>query len=199
YKGGEARKARAEAYAAGKAPLLRADLATVHAMTDALKTLLGDLLPDLAPDEMPVLVRLAEGAPGRALDLAEAGGVDLFRDMVGLLATLPDLDALGAHALADRCAAASGEGTYRTFTGLLGWWLGRLVRDTATGAMPERDIVPGEGALRQRLAAAGSIAWLDARDTIARQVARADSVNLDRKQIVLNAFFGLAETARRAA
>lgn len=164
-----------------------------------LMALLSDLLPDLAPDEARALARLAEGAPGRALDLADAGGVELFREMVDLLATLPDLDGVRAHALADRCAAAKGEATYRTFTGLLGWWLGRLVRDTAMNAALDGDIVPGEGALRQRLAAAGSIAWLDARDTIARQVARADSVNLDRKQIVLNAFFGLAETARRAA
>jgi DNA polymerase-3 subunit delta' len=57
--------------------------------------------------------------------------------------------------------------------------------------------MPGEGALQRRLAGAGVTPWLDARDAIARQIERADAVNLDRKQVVLNAFFGLAEAARR--
>ena len=161
-----------------------------------LLPLIGELLPDLPAAEAVTLARLAEGAAGRAVDLAEAGGVALFHDLLGLLQTLPDLDAVRLHALTDRFGPASGEASYRTFTGLLTWWLGRTIRLAATHQPPDSEVVPGEGAIQQRLAAVGAAPWLDACDAITRQVDRADAVNLDRKQVVMNAFFGLADAAR---
>lgn len=163
----------------------------------ALLPLLDRLLPELEPNDALPLARLAEGAPGRAVDLAEAGGVALFRDMIGLLQTLPEVDGIRLHALTDRFAPAAGEPAYRTFTGLLTWWLGRAIRLAAARGAAATEIVPGEGALLQRLAGAGPIPWLDVWDATVRQTARADAVNLDRKQVVMNAFFGLAEAARR--
>lgn len=166
-------------------------------LDEALLTpLLGRLLPDLPAEEAVALARLAEGAPGRALDLAEAGGVALFRDLVGLLAPLPELDAVRLHALSDRFAPAAGEGAYRTFTGLLTWWLGRTIRSAALHETEDGEIVPGEAALRRRMSERGPLPWLAVHDAIVRQTERADAVNLDRKQIVLNAFFGLADAAR---
>ena len=49
-----------------------------------------------------ILVKLAEGSIGRALDLAEAGGAALYRELVGLLASLPNLDIGAVHELGDR-------------------------------------------------------------------------------------------------
>jgi DNA polymerase-3 subunit delta' len=164
-----------------------------------LLPLLGSLLPDLPADETLPLARLAEGAPGRAVDLAEAGGVALFRDLLGLLQTLPELDAVRLHALTDQFGPASGEPAYRTFTVLLTWWLGRSIRLTATHSAPAAEVLQGEGAVLRRLAAVGTAPWLDAWDAIARQLERADAVNLDRKQVAMNAFFGLAEAARSRA
>jgi DNA polymerase-3 subunit delta' len=163
--------------------------------------LLVRLLPDLPADELAVLARLAEGSPGRALDLAEAGGVALFRDLIGLLDPLPELDAVRLHALADRFAPAAGEGAWRSFTGLLPWWIDRSIRAAAlhgnNGEGDDDEIVPGEAALGRRLTQTGIAPWLEVRDTILRQAERADAVNLDRKQVTLNAFFGLAAAARQ--
>jgi DNA polymerase-3 subunit delta' len=163
--------------------------------------LLVRLLPDLPADELAVLARLAEGSPGRALDLAEAGGVALFRDLIGLLDPLPELDAVRLHALADRFAPAAGEGAWRSFTGLLTWWIDRSIRAAAlhgnNGEGDDDEIVPGEAALGRRLTQTGIAPWLEVRDTILRQAERADAVNLDRKQVTLNAFFGLAAAARQ--
>ena len=47
-----------------------------------------------------------------------------------------------------------------------------------------------------RLAAAGSLdQWVEVWEKINRLFARASSVNLDRKQVLLNAFFALARVA----
>ena len=101
--------------------------------------------------------------------------------------------------MTDRFGPASGESAYRTLTGLLTWWLDRTIRLTAMRSTAENEVLPGEGALQQRFAAAGIVPWIDARDAIMEQIARADSVNLDRKQVALNAFFGLAGAARQTS
>ena len=101
------------------------------------------------------------------------------------------------HKTADRFSGAAGEPAYRTFVALLQWWLGRAIRataETAGGSLDE--VVPGEAALTMRLTERGLEPWLKAWEKVAALTARADAVNLDRKQVVLNAFFELASAAR---
>ncbi|MFI4989254.1 MAG: DNA polymerase III subunit delta', partial [Alphaproteobacteria bacterium] len=162
----------------------------------AMQQFLAERLPALAGEEMHLLVRLAEGSPGRALDLAERGGLALFREMMALLATLPRLDPAGLHRLADRMAGAQGETAYRTLDELLLWWLARLIRAAGTRELPS-EVVAGEAALCGRLAAAGSLdRWLEVWEKTGYLLSRADSVNLERKQVVLNAFLALEAAAR---
>ncbi len=71
---------------------------------------------------------LADGSVGRALALASLGGLDLYRELVSLLAPLPELDVAGIHALGDRVARRGQEATYRTLIDLLLDWLTRMVR-----------------------------------------------------------------------
>ena len=152
--------------------------------------------PDMAEADRTALAGLAEGSAGRAIALAGAGGLELYREMTGLMAGLPGLDGKALHGLADRWARdASGE-TFRTGMDLLGWWLGRLVRSQATGAAPP-EIVAGEGALIARLAARGQLdQWLTLWEKVSRLPGRAAGLNLDRKHVVLTAFFELEALAR---
>ena len=57
-------------------------------------------------------------------------------------------------------------------------------------------MVPGEAALTARLTQPGLEPWLKAWEKVAALSARADALNLDRKQVVLNTFFELAAAAR---
>ena len=152
--------------------------------------------PEMAEADRLALAGLAEGSAGRALALAAAGGLDLYRDMTGLMAGLPGLDGKALHGLAERWARdASGE-TFRTGMDLLVWWLGRLVRALATGAAPP-EIVAGEGAVIARLAARGQLdQWLALWEKVSRLPGRTAGLNLDRKQVVLTAFFELEALAR---
>ena len=61
----------------------------------------------------------------------------------------------------------------------------------------ERAALPGEAQTMRRLAGRrGLDHWVEVWEKLDQLFARADGVNLDRKQIVLNAFFALAEAAR---
>lgn len=147
--------------------------------------------PDVSGEDARALARLAEGSAGRALELAEHGGLALLRQMLDLLGTLPRLDVPALYKLADRMSGAEGEGAFRTVSELLLWWLARLVRSGGTGEVPT-EVVTGEGALYGRLASARNLdRWLEVWEKTRVLFARADAINLERKQVLLNVFLAL--------
>lgn len=154
--------------------------------------LLGRYRPDIEGAEKVALTRLAEGSVGRAIELAEAGGVDIYRELLGLLETLPRLDLLATHKLGDKVGRAGADTAWEAVTGLLSWWLARFAKSLAVGRLAA-EVVPGEEALAARLAkgaaggAGGLDRWVEVWDNVTRLFARADSANLDRKQALINA------------
>jgi DNA polymerase-3 subunit delta' len=154
---------------------------------DVVIDLLASHMPDLADADRAALARLAEGSIGRALDLASAGGLALYRDLMGLLGTLPRLDLVAAHGLGDKLARKGADTAYYAVTDLLVWWLARFARSLARGLLPP-EVVPGETALMSRLAGdRGLDRWVEVWEKVNRLFARAESANLDRKQVILNA------------
>lgn len=153
--------------------------------------------PDLGLGDRQMLARLGDGSIGRALDLAAAGGIQLYRSLVKLIAQLPDLDGAQLHALADGVLRGDSEEAFRLLSELLPGWLARMVALASGGAEAECAALPGEGETMRRLAARrGLDQWIDVWEKLTELFARAESVNLDRKQTVLNAFFALEEAAR---
>ncbi len=160
--------------------------------------LLGDYAPDTKLEERIALARLAEGSIGRALELAGAGSLELYREMVEVLATLPDLDMPRLHAFAERFAKRGEEANadWRSLNYLFDGWLKGLARHWALGTEAAA-VVPSESGLNGRLLAAASLdRWMEAWEKIAHLLSRADAVNLDRKQTVLGSFLAL-QTAMR--
>lgn len=166
-------------------PLADADIAGVLAANDVKAN----------EEERAAIARLAEGSAGRALSIAEGGGLDLYKELVALLKPLPRLDVKGLHAFADKVGRRGADDAYETFTDLLGDWLQRLVRCGAgVGAGP--DLVAGEGAAMARLAAgAGLDRWVEVWEKISQTVARAETLNTDRKLVILNVFSMLESVA----
>ena len=156
--------------------------------------LLSRYRADLKPADAAALAVLAEGSIGRALELADEGGVALFRDLMTLLGEAPRLNISRLHALADK--ALKGD-VFRTLTGLLSWWLARLAsvgaRDGLDGLA---EIIPGERELaRKLLAAANPAAWAEVWDRIGVLTRRTDAVNLDRKRSLLLILLAVERTA----
>jgi DNA polymerase-3 subunit delta' len=157
--------------------------------------LLAEHAPELDPAERASLVRLAEGSIGRAAALLEDGGLGLYRDMVTLLEDFPRVDFRAVHKMGDRIGPVASESSWRLFTELLVWWMARLARASARGIAPV-EIVAGEEAVMQRVVGAvgragGLDRWIELWDNTRRLFAQADGSNLDRKQVLLQAFIGI--------
>jgi DNA polymerase III subunit delta' len=165
---------------------------------EAVSAILAARLEDYTDQERLALTVLADGSVGRALALASLGGLDLYRELVSLLAPLPELDVAGIHALGDRVARRGQEATYRTLIDLLLDWLTRMVRAGAEERRPVQ-ILGDERTVIDRLWQSGRPrAWLEAWDSIRELTERADAVNLDRKQVVINVFTTLSNAALTA-
>jgi DNA polymerase-3 subunit delta' len=161
----------------------------------AVAELLAQHHPELEAGEVAALARLADGSIGRALALADHGGLDLYRELIELLGTLPRLDVARLHRLAEKWGQGRDPEAFRTGMELLIWWLGRFIRAGSTGR-PAPEVVAGEGALAARLLAGRPLAqWLGLWEKISRLFARTEAANLDRKQAVLSAFLDLENAA----
>jgi DNA polymerase-3 subunit delta' len=141
-------------------------------------------------EDVELLSRLASGSIGRALSLAEEGGLALYHDLMGLLESLPELDTGALHGLGQR--AAKSDTAFHVLSDLLQEWLGRLILFAADGARQGAD--PGETALMERLSSGGLEPWLEVWEKVNRLLARADKQ--DRMQVVLNVFFTMERALR---
>ena len=161
---------------------------------EAVAGLIASRCPDLSADEAARLAEVAEGSIGYALELAEQGGLAMLDEVSALLARLPDgLPAKDLHDFATRLAGAGKEAEFEAFAKTLRWWLERLV--IAEGGGPLPGIL--DAALAARLGAmAGLDRWLEVWEKVSRLLTATTAANLDRKQVVLNAFI-TAETAVR--
>ncbi len=173
----------------GKLPLKTLDQATVVHLLDLYR-------PDLASEDKALLAVRGEGSIGRAINLADVGGVALYREMLHLLSTMPSPDVARLHGITDAIARSRAEtGAYEAydiFTEFLTCWIARLVRARATGELPA-GLAPDEEEVMARLSVTGSLdQWLEVWEKITRLFGRAGRVNLDRKQVLLNAFFALS-------
>jgi DNA polymerase-3 subunit delta' len=158
--------------------------------SDVVREMLTRHRPDLTPADADAIVALSGGSIGAALDLVEAGGVELYRAALSLIRPAQELDIGALHAFADKLARADAEDAYRVVEDLIGQFLARLAVATARG-----DRLPGaegEAAGRVRAPAAR---WAGLRDEIAGRFARTDGLNLDKKQTILGTFFAIGEAA----
>lgn len=165
--------------------------------TETICQLMETHRPDLTAAEIQSLANLGEGSLGKALNLAEEGGLDLYRELIGLLSALPKLDVPALHAFAERVTRPEADSAWRTVTELTIWWLARLIRAGGRQGRGMVEVVPGEASLMGRLLAAASLdRWLDLWEKTGSLFARTDAVNLDRKQALLTAFLALERLSR---
>jgi DNA polymerase-3 subunit delta' len=171
----------------------------LHPLADeTVVGLLGDYAAATEAAERRALARLAEGSIGRALELASAGSLALYREMVEVLATLPALDMPRLHGFAERFARRGEEANadWRSLNYLFDGWLKTMLREGAVGE-GTAPVVPAERGVREKLLAAASLdRWMEAWEKVAHLLSRSDAVNTDRKQTVLVSFLTLQSVMR---
>jgi len=169
------------------APLMPAEVAR----------LLRRFRPELAEADVAALSALAQGSIGRALDLAEAGGPALYRALIEIVMQMPKIDVAGLHAFADRLVRPEAEAAYRTVAEILPQFLARVASDAARRRLGGDEFAAGEGAALQRLAERADPArWAELCGEIEDNFARAEGLNLDKKQALLAGFFAIERAAR---
>ena len=160
-----------------------------------VRRLLRRYRPDLPEGQADALTALAGGSIGRALDLAAAGGVELYEAVLALLSRDGGIDPAALHAFADRLARGEAEDAYRAVEELMAQLLVRVAGAAARGTAGAE--LPRESALVQQLGERAPAArWAELRDAIGQSFARTDALNLDRKQTILGAFFAIEGAAR---
>lgn len=151
------------------------------------------LAPDVPPQQLEMAGVLAEGAPGQAAAFAMRGSVVLYQELLTLLTTLPRLNHGLLHGFAERTVKQFAERTIPEVATLLAQLVERHLRSqmgTLSPMAQERDAfsrmatsIPGQ---------AWSEYWTDLRN----QFVRADALNLDKKQFVLNAFYSIESAVK---
>ncbi len=163
-----------------------------------MRGLLGSRLPRLSNEDRAQLARLAEGSIGKAIDLAQAGGLDLYRDILGILDGLPHIDAETLHEFSGRFSRAGSEDDFRTVTELLQWWLaGVITRMAKGGALAGEGESALEHELYERMSRTGGLdRWLEVWEKVSYLLARTGPAHLDKKQVLITAFLSLENAAR---
>ncbi|MGF1640274.1 MAG: DNA polymerase III subunit delta' [Rhodospirillales bacterium] len=167
---------------------------------ETIAALIGHYRPTTSAQEARELACLAAGSVGRALTLAEQGGLALHQGLLALFASLPRLDGVALHRMADSVVKAGADETFETVCTLFREVLSRLIRFAAVaGSAPAAAAAATaeERAMFVRLAPAASLdRWLEVWENTTRLLARVDGANLDRKQVVLNIFLDLERAVR---
>lgn len=148
--------------------------------------------PVLKEEDFTSLETLAKGSPRRLLALLEGGGLALQARLDKIFTSLPVLDVAAAHALADDLQPAAQEQKFELFYDLLFDQLIRTVRAGATGEGRSGDL-----AVAKRLMGGGKLAtYAQLWETLVRDKADAEALNLDRKSLILDTLSRLEAAAR---
>ncbi|MCC2111768.1 MAG: DNA polymerase III subunit delta' [Hyphomicrobiales bacterium] len=145
---------------------------------------------DHTDTELELAGMLAEGSLRRAIILLENDGIALYRAFREIVDGLPKLDIAALHAFADKVGGSRNEDAYEIFLDLLRGWLHRRVRGQGE---PSSAAAKPAGTRHQT----ALVSWAEVWEKVARSAGLAESLNLDRKQVVLSSIRALAEAARQ--
>lgn len=162
-------------------------------LAKAVRTALQRDGHDVENDALELATALSDGSVRRALELATGDGIKLYREALGLLRTLPDLDSARVQKLADKLAAQGETDRLELFYSLLLGILERLIRFTATG----ESVTEEEASLGRRLLGNADLAaWAEAWASITKAKDEALGLNLDRSLLLFETFLRLKTLAQ---
>jgi DNA polymerase-3 subunit delta' len=171
-----------------------------------LNTLSADNMTDaLALSEVNVtgdpiaLAELSGGSVGGALRLSLMGGLQIYAELIAIIASLPRMDRTRAIALAEAAAQRGAEEKLALLFTLINLMMARLARTGATGAPPTLNAAPHEADILTRLSPTpeqGRI-WANLAQEISARAAHGMAVNLDPAALVLDTLFKIGDHAPR--
>lgn len=151
-----------------------------------------DLTGHASGHDVQLAANLSDGSLRRAMEMLASGGIDIYRAMLDLLANLPNLDGAALHNFAEKVSAAADKQHYILFFDLLEDWIARRIRMESEPGLPAGDATQFDTQQSLHMLATWTKVW----EKIANNLRLAESLNLDRKQVILQAFADLAGATR---
>jgi DNA polymerase-3 subunit delta' len=140
----------------------------------AMAQALAVYLPEMAPEDRSALAAIADGSPGRALALAEEGGLKLAGMVREVLEAGTAFPLQRAYQMAD---LLRDQAPFETFLTLLRSGIARAVSASVRG-----QALPAEALL---VASRPIAEWGEITQTLARLLDETEAANLDRRQAVV--------------
>lgn len=157
----------------------------MHPLSDAqVDAILSRKLPDIDPTDARDLSLLAVGSPGLALELAGAGGAEIYQAIKVLFDELPGVEMSRVHALADMISKRKKEDAFATFSLVLTRLVETRIRLASRNG--GADILSAQS-------------WLVFYDELVEELAKARGLNLEPRYVILSLFSHLAQIAKAQA
>ena len=133
--------------------------------------------PQITHEDLTQLVDLADGSLGRAIDLVQDGGLDIYREVNSILDTLPLLDIPRLHQLGDKLNRAKSDQVFQQTFDIINRWLSKLIKNIALNKESDLD------------------SWIDLWENTGRLINQTKGLNLDPKQAILNTLLAIQDSA----
>ena len=150
----------------------------------------------IATESARGLHAIARGSVGEAVRLMNEGGLELYGEVMDVIATAPSMDRTKLLKFAEETSARGAERRFDLAVGLLDQALARLAR-TAAGMPPDSEVTPGERETLARLGASASRAhaWAELQQELSARLTRGREVNIDPASLLTDAFLRIEATA----
>ena len=154
--------------------------------------------PDIDSSKFAALAELSDFSPGVAMELARQGALDMYAEILEIMAALPALPHKKLHDLANTIGTGSVHTQWALFSHLMLALIARITKQ-ASGA-PLSPLMAGEGAALARLATLHSPAqWAARWQNTQEQLLLASARHLDYKQVIIAFFHSLKGDMWRVA
>ncbi|MCF6234186.1 MAG: DNA polymerase III subunit delta' [Rhodobacteraceae bacterium] len=149
------------------------------------------------PDQPDHLAALASGSVGEALRLINLGGLQIYAELMAILASLPQLDRRRALALADAAAQRNAGERFELLLNLIDIAMVRLAQTGAHAAAPMPEAANGEAQILMQLAPNPESArrWATVAAEIIQRTRQGKAVNLDPASLVLDTVFRMQDVS----
>jgi len=141
----------------------------------------------LSGDQKAMIMAMAEGQIGKAIDLYENEGLETLQSLIALCASWPDMPWVDIHHLADQIGRAGQENAYMAFEQFFLWMTSTMTFAKAKGENALQKPLY-QGVFSSMMAHYSLEQWLNICENLKEHFERARYANLDKRQAVLAAF-----------
>ena len=177
-------------------PTIRSRARVINLMPlayDDFKELLAKNYGGMADDDMQVLYNISEGSIGRALRIADEGGLESVSKVMALLNSWPEWQWSQIHMLAEAMGRNGQEESLKVFEEVFMWIINSLLRAKARAELPK---APLNNEVTARLLSHYSLVdWIEIAGNMQTHFDTVSSASLDRRHAIIGAFGLFKEAA----